>query len=53
MADRGQAAALEYAEVVDSPATSGAVLNSIRFDPAQEGTLRRRVSYERRPGSDA
>jgi hypothetical protein len=53
IADRGQAAALEYAEVVDSPATSGAVLISIWFDPAQEGTLRRRVSYERRPESDA
>ena len=28
----------------------GAVLISFWFDPAQEGTLRRRVSYERRPG---
>jgi len=47
IADRGIAAALEYAEVVDSPATRGAVLVSIWFDPADEGNLRRRVSYER------
>jgi len=46
MADRGKAAALEYAEVVESPATSGAVLISIWFDPADDGNLRRRVSYE-------
>ena len=47
IADRGGAAALEYAELVDSPATRGAVLISIWFDPADEGNLRRRVSYER------
>jgi len=47
IADRGIAAALEYAEAVDSPATRGAVLVSIWFDPADEGNLRRRVSYER------
>jgi len=47
IADRGIAAALEYAEVVQSPATRGAVLISIWFDPADEGNLRRRVSYER------
>ena len=47
IADRGIAAALEYAEVVQSPATRGAVLVSIWFDPAEEGNLRRRVSYER------
>jgi hypothetical protein len=47
IADRGIAAALEYAEVVQSPATRGAVLVSIWFDPADEGNLRRRVSYER------
>ena len=41
------AAALEYAELVDSPAARGAVLISIWFDPADDGTLRRRVSYER------
>ena len=45
--DRGNAAALEYAELVESPATRGAVLISIWFDPADEGNLRRRVSYER------
>lgn len=47
IADRGNAAVLEYAELVESPATSGAVLISIWFDPADEGNLRRRVSYER------
>jgi hypothetical protein len=45
--DRGVAAALEYAELVDSPATREAMLISIWFDPADEGNLRRRVSYER------
>ena len=47
IADRGATAALEYAELVESPATRGAVLISIWFDPADEGNLRRRVSYER------
>jgi hypothetical protein len=47
MADRGRTAALEYAEVVDSPAERGTVLISIWFDPAEAGALRRRVSYER------
>jgi len=47
IADRGIAAVLEYAELVDSPAGRGAVLISIWFDPADDGTLRRRVSYER------
>ena len=47
MADRGTAAALEYAELAESPATRGAVLISIWFDPADEGNLRHRVSYER------
>jgi hypothetical protein len=45
--DRGNAAAIEYAELVESPAARGAVLISIWFDPADEGNLRRRVSYER------
>jgi hypothetical protein len=45
--DRGVATALEYAELVDSPATRGAVLISIWFDAADNGNLRRRVSYER------
>ena len=46
MADRGVAAALEYAELVESPAERGMVLISIWFDPADAGSLRRRVSYE-------
>jgi hypothetical protein len=50
IADRGIAAALEYADLVESPATRGAVLISIWFDPADEGKLRRRVSYERALG---
>ena len=49
IADRGSAAALAYAELVESPATHGAVLISMWFDPADEGNLRRRVSYERAP----
>jgi hypothetical protein len=47
MADRGVAAALEFAELVESPAERGTVLISIWFDPADDGNLRRRVSYER------
>ena len=47
IADQGIAAALEYAEQVESPATRGAVLISIWFDLADDGNLRRRVSYER------
>ena len=47
IADRGTAAALEYAELVESPATRGAVLISIWFDLADEGNLRHRVGYER------
>jgi hypothetical protein len=47
IADRGSAAALEYAELVEPPAKRGAVLISIWFDPADDGNLRRRVSYER------
>ena len=49
IADRGNAAALEYAEQVESPATHGTVVISIWFDPVDDGTLRRRVSYERAP----
>ena len=49
IADRGSAAASEYAELVESPAMRGAVLISIWFDPADEGNLRRQVSYERAP----
>ena len=44
--DRGVAATLEYADLVESPAERGAVLISIWFDPADDGNLRRRVSYE-------
>ena len=50
IADRGLAAALEYAELVESPATHGTVLISIWFDPADRGNLRHQVSYERAPG---
>ncbi len=50
IADRGVAAALEYAEQVHSPAERGAVLISIWFDPADRGNLCHRVSYERAPG---
>ena len=46
MADRGAMAALEFAELVDSPARRGAVLISIWFDPADAGNLLRRVGYE-------
>jgi hypothetical protein len=52
IADRGSTAALEYAEQVESPATRGAVLISIWFDPADEGNLRRQVSYERATAPD-
>ena len=47
IANRGLWAALEYAELVESPATRGAVMISIWFDPSDGGNLRRRVSYER------
>src|SRR4029077_2423980 len=44
IADRGLGGALEYAELVESPATHGSVLVSIWFDPTDGGNLRRRVS---------
>ena len=47
IANRGIAAALEFAESVESPAERGAVLISIWFDASDEGNMRRRVSYER------
>jgi hypothetical protein len=47
ISDRGITVAREYAELVDSPATRGAVMISIWFDAADEGNLRSRVSYER------
>jgi len=49
IADRGVAAALEQSELAESPATRGAVLISIWFDPVDDGNLRHRVSYERAP----
>jgi hypothetical protein len=49
IADRGSAVALEYAELMEYPATRGATLISIWFDPVDEGNLRRQVSYERAP----
>jgi hypothetical protein len=47
IADRGVAAALEAAELAESPATRGAVVISIWFDPADDGNLRHNISYER------
>jgi hypothetical protein len=47
MADQGRTAALDYAELVESPANRGAVLLSIWFDAGDDGNLRRRVAYER------
>jgi len=49
IADRGVAAVLEQSELAESPATRGAVLISIWFDPVDDGNLRHRVSYERAP----
>jgi hypothetical protein len=49
IADRGSTVALQYAEQVESPATRGAVVISIWFDPADDGNLRHQVSYERAP----
>ncbi len=50
MDDRGVQAALESAEQAESPATRGAVTISIWFDPADDGNLRERVTYERAAG---
>jgi hypothetical protein len=47
IADRGVSAALEAAELAESPATRGAVVISIWFDPADDGNLRQNISYER------
>ena len=49
IADRGSATVLEYAGLVESPATRGTVLISIWFDPSNDGNLRRQVTYERAP----
>jgi hypothetical protein len=48
MTDRAVAAALEYAEQVESPAERGGVLISIWFDAADEGNLRHRSINETR-----
>jgi hypothetical protein len=45
--DRGVQAALEAAEEAESPTERGAVMISIWFDPADDGSLKQRVSYER------
>ena len=45
--DRGVAAALEFAELVDSPAERGTVVISIWFDAGGDGALQRHVIYER------
>jgi hypothetical protein len=50
IADRGEHAALDSAERAESPAARGAVIISIWFDPADDGNLRERVSYERAAG---
>jgi hypothetical protein len=47
IADRGLAAALERAELAESPASRGAVVISIWFDPADGGNPRHIVTYER------
>ena len=47
IADRGVTAALDAAELAESPAARGAVVISIWFDPADEGNVRQNVSYER------
>jgi hypothetical protein len=49
IAERGVSAALQAAELAESPAVRGAVVISIWFDPADEGNLRQNVSYERAP----
>ena len=48
IADRGVAAALASAELVESPAARGAVVISIWFDPGDDGNLQQDVGYERR-----
>jgi hypothetical protein len=47
IAERGVSAARELAEQAESPAGHGAVLISVWFDPADEGSLRHRLTYER------
>lgn len=50
IADRGTAAALELAELAEPPTARGTVMISIWFDPAENGNLRHKVSYERTAG---
>jgi hypothetical protein len=50
IADRGERGALDSAQRAESPATRGAVMISIWFDPADDGKLRERVTYERGAG---
>jgi hypothetical protein len=45
--DRGITAALEHAELAESPVTHRTVVISICFDPADDGNLRHKFSYER------
>ena len=47
IAEQGLSAALEAAELAESPAARGAVVISIWFDAADDGNLRQNVSYER------
>ncbi len=50
IAERGVSAALESAEQAESPAARGTVMISIWFDPADEGSVMQRFSYERAGG---
>jgi hypothetical protein len=47
IADRGVAAALEAAELAESPAARGTVVISMWFDRADDGNLRQNATYER------
>ena len=47
IAEQGLSSALDAAELAESPAARGAVVISIWFDPADDGNLRQRISYER------
>ena len=47
IAEQGLSAALEAADLAESPAARGAVVISIWFDPADDGNLRQKISYER------
>jgi hypothetical protein len=47
IAEQGLSAALEAADLAESPAERGAVVISVWFDPADNGNLRQSISYER------